>query len=137
MVSRLRLRRFDRRLDRLWRRGQVDRVLSALRSRTGPASLTSARTVSTDPVCVAEIAWPDGFCVRVGLCHPGAVADLGRLVADGRVVTLRRAVYSGQMWSLDFAHGGRSFPLLAGVITLPPGGGDVAPLAPPPVPQNA
>ena len=131
VVSRLRLRRFDRRLDRLWRRGQVDRVLSALRSRTGSPSLRSARTVSVDPVCVAEIAWPDGFCVRVGLCHPGAVADLARLVADGRVVTLRRAVYSGQVWSLDFAHGGRSFPLLAGAVTIGPDGGGVPPITPP------
>jgi hypothetical protein len=130
MVSRLRLRRFDRRLDRLWRRGQVDRVLSALRSRTGPTSLTSARTVATDPVCVAEIAWLDGFCVRVGLCHPGAVADLAGLVADGRVVTLSRAVYSGQVWSLDFAHGDRSFPLLAGAVTIGPGGGGVPPIRP-------
>ena len=130
MVSRLRLRRFDRRLDRLWRRGQVDRVLSALRSRTGPTILKSARTVATDPVCVAEIAWLDGFCVRVGLCHPGAVADLARLVADGRVVTLSRAVYSGQVWSLDFAHGDRSFPLLAGAVTIGPGGGGVPPITP-------
>jgi hypothetical protein len=131
MVSRLRLRRFDRRLDRLWRRGQVDRVLSALRSRAGPTSLTSARTVATDPVCVAEIAWPDGFCVRVGLCHPGAVADLSRLVADGRVVTLSRAVYSGQVWSLDFEHGDRSYPLLAGAVTIGPDGGGVSPITPP------
>lgn len=131
VVSRLRLRRFNRRLDRLWRRGQVDRVLSALRSRTGSPSLRSARTVSVDPVCVAEIAWPDGFCVRVGLCHPGAVADLARLVADGRVVTLSRAVYSGQVWSLDFAHGGRSFPLLAGAVTIGPDGGGVRPITPP------
>ncbi len=130
VVGRLRLRRFDSRLDRLWRRGQVDRVLSALRSRTGSQSLRSARTVSVDPVCVAEIAWPDGFCVRVGLCHPGAVADLARLVADGRVVTLRRAVYSGQVWSLDFAHGGRSFPLLAGAVTIGPDGGGVPPITP-------
>ena len=131
MVSRLRLRRFDRRLDRPWRRGQVDRVLSALRSRAGPTSLTSARTVATDPVCVAEIAWPDGFCVRVGLCHPGAVADLSRLVADGRVVTLSRAVYSGQVWSLDFEHGDRSYPLLAGAVTIGPDGGGVSPITPP------
>ena len=130
VVGGLRLRRFDSRLDRLWRRGQVDRVLSALRSRTGAQSLRSARTVSVDPVCVAEIAWPDGFCVRVGLCHPGAVADLARLVADGRVVTLRRAVYSGQVWSLDFAHGGRSFPLLAGAVTIGPDGGGVPPITP-------
>jgi hypothetical protein len=130
VVSRLRLRRFDRRLDWLWRRGQVDRVLSALRSRTGSPSLRSAATVSTDPVCVAEIAWPDGFRVRVGLCHPGAVADLARLVADGRAVTLTRAVYSGQVWSLDFAHGGRSFPLLAGVVTIGPDGGGVPPIRP-------
>ena len=137
MVSRLRLRRFDRRLDRLWRRGQVDRVLSALRSRAGPTSLTSARTVATDPVCVAEIAWPDGFCVRVGLCHPGAVADLARLLDEGRLVTLSRVVYSGQVWSLDFALGDRPFPLLAGVITLAPGGGDGDPLVAPLVPQTA
>ena len=131
MVSRLRLRRFDRRLDRLWRRGQVDLVLSALRSRTGSASLMSARTVSTDPICVAEIAWPDGFSVRVGLCHPGTVADLARLLEDGRVVTLSRAVYSGQVWSLDFALGDRSFPLLAGAVTIGPGGGGgVPPITP-------
>ena len=137
VVSRLRLRRFDRRLDRLWRRGQVDRVLSALRSRTGSPFLRSARTVSVDPVCVAEIAWPDGFCVRVGLCHPGAVADLARLLDEGRLVTLSRVVYSGQVWSLDFALGDRRFPLLAGVIALAPGGGDGDPLVAPLVPQTA
>ena len=136
VVSRLRLRWFDRRLDRLWRRGQVDLVLSALRSRTGSASLMSARTVATDPICVAEIGWPDGFSVRLGFCHPGAVADLARLLDDGRVVALSRAVYSGQVWSLDFALGDRSFPLLAGVITLAPGG-DVDPLVTPLLPQIA
>jgi hypothetical protein len=131
MVSRLRLRRFDRRLDRLWRRGQVDLVLSALRSRTGSASLISARTVSTDPICVAEIGWPDGFAVRLGFCHPGAVADLALLLDNGRVVTLSRAVYSGQVWSLDFALGDRSFPLLAGAVTIGPGGGGgVPPITP-------
>ena len=131
VVRGLRLWWFDRRLDRLWCRGQVDRVLSALRSRTGSTFLMSARTVSTDPCCVAEIAWPDGFCVRVGLCHPEAVADLTRLLRDGQVVTLSRAVYSGQVWSLDFAHGDRSFPLLAGAVTIEPGGGGgVSPIAP-------
>lgn len=83
----------------------------------------SARTVTTDPVCVAEIAWLDGFCVRLGLCHPGVVADLARLVDNGRVVTLSRAVYSGQMWSLDFALGDGSFPVLAGAVTIGRGGG--------------
>ena len=136
VVSRLRLWRLDRRLDRIWRRGQVDRVLSALRTRIGSTFLASARTVATDPVCVAEIAWLDGFSVRLGLCHPGAVADLTLLLDNGRVVTLSRAVHSGSVWSLDFALGDRSFPLLAGVITLPPGGGDVVPLVTPPVPQN-
>jgi hypothetical protein len=131
VVSRLRLRWFDRRLDRLWRRGQVDVVLSALRSRTGSASLVSARTVATDPICVAEIGWPDGFCVRLGFCHPGAVADLARLLDDGRVVALSRAVYSGQVWSLDFALGDRSFPLLAGAATIGPrGDGGVPPITP-------
>ena len=123
VVSRLRLWRLDRRLDRTWRRGQVDRVLSALRTQTGSTFLVSARTVTTDPVCVAEIAWLDGFCVRLGLCHPGVVADLARLLDNGRVVTLSRAVYSGQMWSLDFALGDRSFPVLAGAVTIGPGGG--------------
>ena len=131
VVSRLQLRRLDRRLDRVWRQGQVDRVLSALRTRTGSAFLGSVRIAATDPVCVAEIAWPDGFCVRVGLCHPGAVADLSRLVADGRVVTLSRAVYSGQVWSLDFEHGDRSYPLLAGAVTIGPDGGGVSPITPP------
>ena len=130
VVSRLQLRRLDRRLDRVWRQGQVDRVLSALRTRTGSAFLGSVRIAATDPVCVAELAWPDGFSARLGLCHPGAVADLARLVADGRVVTLRRAVYSGQVWSLDFAHGGRSFPLLAGAVTIGPDGGGVPPITP-------
>ena len=130
-LSRLRLWRLDRRLDRVWRRGQVDRVLSALRTRTGSTFLMSARTVSTDPVCVAEIAWPDGFSVRLGLCHPCAVADLARLLNDGRVVTLSRAVRSGSVWSLDFALGDRSFPLLAGAVTIGPGGGGgVPPIAP-------
>jgi hypothetical protein len=129
VVSRLRLWRLDRRLDRIWRRGQVDRVLSALRTRTGSTLLVSARTVATDPVCVAEIAWLDGFSVRLGLCHPGAVADLARLLDNGRVVTLSRAVYSGQMWSLDFALGDRCFPLLAGAVTIGPGGG-VPPITP-------
>jgi hypothetical protein len=137
VVSRLRLWWFDRRLDRMWCRGQVDRVLSALRSRTGSTFLMSARTVSTDPVCVAEIAWPDGFSVRVGLCHPGAVADLTRLLHDGRVVTLSRAVYSGQVWSLDFAQGDRSFPLLAGAVTIGPGGGGGVPPITPLVLQDA
>jgi hypothetical protein len=130
VLSRLRLRWFDRRLDRLWRRGQVDVVLSALRSRTGSAPLMSARTVATDPICVAEIGWPDGFCVRLGFCHPGAVADLALLLNDGRVVALSRAVYSGQVWSLDFALGDRSFPLLAGAVTLGPRGGGVRPITP-------
>jgi len=131
VVSRLRLWRLDRRLDRIWRRGQVDRVLSALRTRTGSTCLVSVRTVSTDPVCVAEIAWLDGFSARLGLCHPGAVADLARLVDNGRVVTLSRAVYSGRTWSLDFALGDQSpFPLLAGAVTIEPGGGGVPPITP-------
>lgn len=130
VASRLRLWRLDRRLDRIWRRGQVDRVLSALRTRTGSTFLVSARTVATDPVCVAEIAWLGGFSVRVGLCHPGAVADLARLLDNGRVVTLSRAVYSGQMWSLDFALGDRSLPLLAGAVTIAPGGGGVPSITP-------
>ena len=130
VVSRLRRWRLDRRLDRIWRRGQVDRILSALRTRAGSPCLASARTVSTDPVCVAEIAWPDGFAVRLGPCHPGAVADLARLVDNGEVVTLSRAVYSGRMWSLDFALGDRSFPLLAGAVTIGPGGGGVPPITP-------
>ena len=130
-VSRLRLWWLDRRLDRLWTRGQVDRVLAALRSRTGSTSLVSAR-YATDRICVAEIVWLDGFSVRLGLCHPGAVADLARLVDNGRVVTLSRAVYSGQVWSLDFAlDGDRSFPLLAGTVTIEPGGGGgVPPISP-------
>ena len=131
VVSRIRLRWLDRRLDRIWRRGQVDRVLSALRTRTGSTFLLSARTVATDPVCVAEIAWLDGFCVRLGLCHPGAVADLARLLNTGRVITLSRAVRSGSIWSLDFAVGDRSFPLLAGAVTIGPvGGGAVPPITP-------
>ena len=137
VASRLRLWRLDRRLDRIWRRGQVDRVLSALRTRTGSTFLVSARTVTTDPVCVAEIAWLDGFSVRLGLCHPGAVADLARLLDNGRVVTLSRAVYSGQMWSLDFALGDRSFPLLAGAVTIGPGGGGGVPPITPRVLQDA
>ena len=137
VVSSLRLWRLDRRLDRVWRRGQVDRVLSALRTRTGSTCLASVRTVSTDPVCVAEIAWLDGFCVRIGLCHPGAVADLARLLDSGRIVTLSRAVYSGRMWSLDFALGDRSFPLLAGAVTIGPGGGGAVPPITPRVLQDA
>jgi hypothetical protein len=131
VVSRLQLWRLDRRLERVWRQGQVDRVLSALRTRIGSAFLGSVRTVSTDPVCVAEIAWPDGFSVRLGLCHPGAVADLARLLDDGRIVTLSRVVHSGQVWSLDFALGDRSFPVLAGAVTIGPGGdGGVPPITP-------
>ena len=131
VVRGLRLWWFDRRLDRIWSRGQVDRVLCALRARTGSTFLMSARTVSTDPICVAEIAWLDGFSVRIGLCHPGAVADLALLLDNGRVVTLSRAVYSGQVWSLDFALGDRSFPLLAGAVTIGPGGGGgVPPITP-------
>ena len=127
-MSRLRLHWLDRRLDRIWRRGRIDRVLSALRARTESTPVVSARIVGTDPVCVAEIAWPDGFAVRLGPCHPGAVADLARLLADGRPVTLSRAVRSGPVWSLDFAFGHQPFPVLAGTITLAPGsGGVVAP----------
>jgi hypothetical protein len=137
VVSTLQLRRLDRRLDRVWRQGQVDRVLSALRTRTGSAFLGSVRVDATDPVCVAEIAWPDGFSARLGLCHPGAVADLARLLHEGRLVTFSRVVYSGQVWSLDFALGDRPFPLLAGVITLAPGGGDGDPLVAPLVPRTA
>ena len=129
VASRLRLRRLERRLDRIWRRGQVDRVLSALRTRIGSTFLVSARTVATDPVCVAEIAWLDGFSVRIGLCHPGAVAGLARHLDNGRVVTLSRAIYSGQAWSLDFALDDRSFPLLAGAVTIGSGGG-VPPITP-------
>ncbi len=114
VASRLRLRRLDRRLDRIWRQGAG-----------GPRPVRAANAdrldiprvgadAATDPVCVAEIAWLDGFSARLGLCHPGAVADLARLLDDGRVVTLSRAVYSGQAWSLDFALGNRPFPLLAG-----------------------
>ena len=136
VVSRLQQWWLDRRLDRIWRQGQVDRVLSALRTRTGSTFLVSARTVATDPVCVAEIAWLDGFSVRLGLCHPGAVADLAELLTNGRVITLSRAVRSGSIWSLDFAVGDRSFPLLAGAVTLGPGGGAAAPLAPPMAPQT-
>jgi len=131
VASRLRLWRLERRLDRIWRRGQVDRVLSALRTRIGSTFLVSARTVATDPVCVAEIAWLDGFSVRIGLCHPGAVADLARLLDNGRIVTLSRAVHSGSVWSLDFALGDRFFPVLAGVVTFGTGGGGgVPPITP-------
>ena len=56
---------------------------------------------------------------------------------SGRLVTLSRVVYSGQVWSLDFALGDRPFPLLAGVITLAPGGGDGDPRVAPLVPQTA
>jgi hypothetical protein len=130
-VSRLRLWWLDRRLDRIWRRGQTDRVLSALRARTESTPVVSARIVGTNPVCVAEIAWPGGFAVRLGPCHPGTVADLGRLLGGGRAVTLTRAARSGPVWSLDFALGHLSFPVLAGAITLAPGGGGaVAPLRP-------
>jgi hypothetical protein len=131
VVSRLRLWRLERRLDRIWRRGQVDRVLSALRTRIGSTFLVSARAVSTEPVCVAEIAWLDGFSVRLGLCHLGAVADLALLLDNGQIVTLSRAVRSGSVWSLDFALGDRSFPLLAGAVTIGPGGGGgVPPITP-------
>jgi hypothetical protein len=136
-TARLRLWWLDRRLERIWRRGQADGILSALRTRTGSTYLLSARIIATDPVCVAEIAWLDGFSVRLGLCHPGAVADLALLLDNGRVATLSRAVHSGSVWSLDFAFGDRSFPLLSGIITLAPGGGEVAPLVRPPVPQGA
>jgi hypothetical protein len=127
-VSGVRLWWLDRRLDRIWPRGQTDRVLSALQARTKSTPVGSARIVGTDPVCVAEIAWPDGFAVRLGPCHPGAVAGLARQLADGRAVTLSRAVRSGPVWSLDFALGHRSFPVLAGAITLAPGGGVAAPV---------
>jgi hypothetical protein len=122
-VIRLRLWRLDRRLDRIWRRGQVACVLAALHARIESAPVVSARIVGTDPVCVAEIAWPGRFAVRLGPCHPGAVAGLARLLGDGRAVTLNRAVRSGPVWSLDFALGRLSFPVLAGAITLAPGGG--------------
>ena len=129
-VGRLRQRRFERRLDRIWRRGQVEHVLSALRARVGTTPLASATTVATDPVCVAEIAWLDGFAVRLGPCHPGAVAGLARLLSRGRAVTLSRAVRSGPVWSLDFSLDSRSFPVLAGAVTLAPGsGGAAAPAA--------
>ena len=61
----LRLRWFDRRLDRIWRRGQVEHALSELRARAGATALMSARAVAADSVCVAEVAWLDGFCVRL------------------------------------------------------------------------
>jgi hypothetical protein len=129
VVSRLQQWWLDRRLDRIWRQGQVDRVLSALRAQTGSTFLASVKTVAIDPVCVAEIAWLEGFSVRLGLCHPGAVADLALLVDGGRVVTLSRAVYSGRVWSLDFALDDRSFPLLAGAASVGPLGG-VGPTTP-------
>ena len=137
VVSRFQLWWLDRRLDRIWRQGQVERVLSALRTRTGSTVLASARIVATDPVCVAEIAWLDGFSARIGLCHPGAVADLARLLDEGRLVTLSRVVYSGRVWSLDFALGDRSFPLLAGAVTIGPGGGGAVPPITPRVLQDA
>jgi hypothetical protein len=122
--------RLDRRLDRIWRRGQVECVLSALHARTGPIPVASASMIGAYPVCVAEIAWPDGFAVRLGPCHPGAVADLAGLLAGGRAVTLSRAAHSGPVWSLDFALGSLSLPFLAGAVTLAPGrGGAVAPVA--------
>ena len=136
-MSRLRLWWLDHRLDRIWRQGLADPVLSALRARTGSTLLASARTAGTDPICVAEIVWGDGFCVRVGACHPGAVADLARFLSDGRAVTLTRAARSGQLWILDFAIGDRPFPLLAGAITFAPGGGDAAPSVTPLVWQDA
>jgi hypothetical protein len=135
-VSRLRLWWLDRRLERIWRRGQTDRVLSALRARTESTPVASARIVGTDPICVAEIGWPDGFAVRLGPCHPGAVADLARLLANGRAVTLSRAVRSGPVWSLDFALGHLSFPVLAGAIALAPGGGGAVASLRPLVPQD-
>jgi hypothetical protein len=139
-VSRLGLWWLDRRLDRIWRRGQAELVLSALHARTESTPVASARIIGTAPVCVAEIAWPDGFAVRLGPCHPGAVAGLARLLADGRAVTLSRAARSGPVWSLDFACGSRPFPVLAGTVTLAPGrGGVVPPAAPahPPAPGLA
>jgi hypothetical protein len=136
-VGRLRLWWFDRRLDRIWRQGQVEHVLSAVRARAGTTPVASARIVATDPICVAEIAWLDGFAVRLGPCHRGAVAGLARLLGGGRAVTVSRAVRSGPVWSLDFSLGDRSFPLLAGAITLAPGGGDVDPLVAPLAPQTA
>jgi hypothetical protein len=136
-VGRLQLWRFDRRLDRIWRRGQVEQVLSAVRARAGTTPVASARIVAADPVCMAEITWLDGFAVRLRSCHPGAVAGLARLLDDGRAVTVSRAVRSGPVWSLDFSLGDRSFPLLAGVITLAPGGGDGDRLVAPLVPQTA
>ena len=136
-TARLRLWWLDRRLERIWRRGQADGILSALRTRTGSTYLLSARIIATDPVCVAEIAWLDGFAVRLGPCHRGAVAGLARLLGGGRAVTVSRAVRSGPVWSLDFSLGDRSFPLLAGAITLAPGGGDVDPLVAPLAPQTA
>jgi hypothetical protein len=135
--ARLRLWWLDRRLDRIWRRGQADLVLSALRARTDSTLLASAATVGTYPVCVAEIAWLDGFAVRLGPCHPGTVADLAQFLADRRAVTLSRAARSGAVWSLDFALGDLSFPVLAGAITLAPGSGGVIPPVTPRVPQDA
>ena len=130
-AGRLGLWRLDRRLDRIWRRGQAELVLSALHARTGSIPVASAQIVGEHPVCVAEIAWPDGFAVRLGPCHPGAVADLAGLMAGGRAVTLSRAARSGPVWSLDFARGSRSFPVLAGAVTLAPGRGGVVPPAAP------
>jgi hypothetical protein len=135
-VSRLRLCWLDRRLDRIWRRGRIDRVLSALQARTESTPVVSARIVGTDPVCVAEIVWLDGFAVRIGPCHPGAVADLARLLADGRAVALSRAARSGPVWSLDFALGHLSFPVLAGAVALAPGGGGMSAPLRPLVPQD-
>ena len=133
VVSRLRLWWFGRRLDRIWRQGQVEHVLSAVRARAGTTPVASARIVATDPICVAEIAWLDGFAVRLGPCHRGAVAGLARLLGGGRAVTVSRAVRSGPVWSLDFSLGDRSFPLLAGAVTIGPGGGGGVPPITPPV----
>ena len=131
VVSRLRLWWFGRRLDRIWRQGQVEHVLSAVRARAGTTPVASARIVATDPICVAEIAWLDGFAVRLGPCHRGAVAGLARLLGGGRAVTVSRAVRSGPVWSLDFSLGDRSFPLLAGAATIGPrGDGGVPPITP-------
>lgn len=136
-MSRLRLWWLERRLDRDWRRRQADCVLAALRARTGSTLLVSARAAATDPVCVAEIVWLDGFSVRLVACHPGAVNDLARFLSDGRAVTLVRAIRSGPLWSLDWALGDTSFPLLARAITLAPRRGDALPSITPLVWQDA
>jgi len=136
-VRRLRRSWLERCLDRDWRRRQADCVLAALRTRTGSTPLVSARAAATDPVCVAEIVWLDGFSARLVACHPGAVNDLARFLSDGRAVTLVRAIRSGPLWSLDWALGDTSFPLLARAITLATTDGDALPSVTPLAWQDA